>query len=253
MEKKKMEESGVHRKKSLKNSAAWGTAAAISGLPSGSVEAKSKKSGRASFKPGMINTVLGPVSPDQLGTTLMHEHFCNAYPGWYADESIAPYNYQAVLKTNLGVIKTAQDCGIKTIVDATPADMSRKPGLYKALAQKTGINISPNLMVPYEEHTHKAAAVAQMATGVPIVTNTSEATGGVEEADLLLKQGADPKKVLISHVSNSKDKDFIPALKTQGISDEQIKIMMVENPRRYLPAGLVPRFINLITYLFTRD
>ena len=44
----------------------------------------------------MVNTALGPISPDKLGTTLMHEHFAFGYPGWYADETIAPFDYEAV-------------------------------------------------------------------------------------------------------------------------------------------------------------
>src|SRR4030067_3529479 len=92
--------------------------------------------------PGMINTVRGPISPDKLGTTLMHEHFPFAYPGWFADGAIAPGDYKAALKTNLGVIKAAKAVGIKTIVDATPNDVGgRNPELYKKLAKKTGINI----------------------------------------------------------------------------------------------------------------
>ena len=321
--------------------------------------------------PGMVNSVLGPISADKLGTTLMHEQFSFAYPGWFADETIAPYNYKAVLKTNLGVIKTAQKYGIKTIVDATMNDVGgRNPKLYKALANKTGLNIicstglyteqdgSPayfktrlvwgtdisNIskmmseifikeitqgigksgvkagvikvgtgpkISPYEEAVLKAAVVAQKATGVPIITHTEGPTGGVEQAEFFLKEGADPKKVMIGHISNSKDieyhkailakgvyiafdrigldiitpfevnvknvvelcklghankimlshdtvnvwlgrpidlpekfrpafanwridhisKDFLPALKAQGVTDEQIKTMMVENPK----------------------
>ncbi len=318
--------------------------------------------------PGMINSVLGPISPDKLGTTLMHEHFTFAYPGWFADATMAPENFKEALKTNLGVIKTAQKFGIKTIVDATPNDTGgRNPELYKALAKKTGLNIicstglytehegSPAYwktkaiwgmdltkmmselfikeitqgigksgvkagvikcgtgpkMSPYEESVLKAAIIAQKATGVPIITHTEGPTGGVEQADLFIKEGADLKKVMIGHVSNSQDieyhkailakgvyiafdrigldiitpfdvnvknvaglcklgyankimlshdtvnvwlgrqtvlpekfakafdnwridhisKDFIPALKAQGVTDEQIKTMMVDNPR----------------------
>lgn len=70
----------------------------------------------------MINWVLGPISPDKLGITLVHEHFTFAYPGWFADATIAPEDYKAALKTNIGVIKAAQKVGIKTIIDATPND-----------------------------------------------------------------------------------------------------------------------------------
>ena len=314
-----------------------------------------------------INTVLGPISPDKLGITLMHEHFAFAYPGWYADATIAPYDYKSVLKTNLGVIETAQKYGIKTIVDATPNDTGgRDPKLYKKLAKKTGMNIicstglytslegapayftslrwgtdtskmiseimikeitegigktgvragvikigSSPKMTPHEQAVHRAAVIAQKATGVPIITHTQGPTGGVEQAEFLLKEGADPKKVMIGHVSNSRDieyhksilakgvyiafdrigldiitpfdvnvknvaglcklgfankimlshdtvnvwlgrlteapkeiqagfknwhidhisKDFLPALKAQGVTDDQIKTMMVDNPR----------------------
>lgn len=92
--------------------------------------------------PDMINTALGPISPDKLGITLMHEHFVFSLPGWFADATLAPDNYEKTMKTILDVIKTAQQHGVKTIVDATPNDTGgRNPALYKDLAEKTGLNI----------------------------------------------------------------------------------------------------------------
>ena len=318
--------------------------------------------------PGMVNTVRGPVPAEKMGTTLMHEHFVFAYPGWFADATLAPDNFKEIFKTDLQVIKTAQKYGIATIVDATTNDVGgRNPELYKKLSKKTGLNIicstglytdeegspaywktkavwgmdlskmmselfikeisdgigktgvkagvikigSSPKMTAYEMAVHKAAVIAQKATGVPIITHTEGPTGGIEQADLLIKEGADPKKVMIGHVSNSKDieyhkailakgvyiafdrigldiitpfdvnvknvselcklgfankimlshdtvnvwlgrqtvlpekflpafanwridhisKEFIPALKANGVTDEQIKTMMVENPR----------------------
>src|SRR5450759_1775005 len=46
--------------------------------------------------PGMVNTVLGPMPAEKLGMTLMHEHFVFAYPGWFADATIAPDNYKEI-------------------------------------------------------------------------------------------------------------------------------------------------------------
>ena len=225
--------------------------------------------------PGMINSALGPISPDELGWTLIHEHFCFAYPGWFADATIAPYDREAALEAGLKACEAAKAVGIQTIVDPTPNDTGgRDPLLYKELSEKTGINIicttglyteeegspaywktrvsfgadiskmisdmmvkeitegigttgvkagaikvgtSPE-MTDYEKAVHKAAVIAQKATGVPIITHTEGPTGGVEQAEFLISQGADPKKVIIGHVTNSKEIDYHRAILEKGVS-----------------------------------
>ena len=37
----------------------------------------------------VIHTVTGTTTPEQLGTTLMHEHLMIGYPGWEAHTSRA--------------------------------------------------------------------------------------------------------------------------------------------------------------------
>jgi phosphotriesterase-related protein len=222
--------------------------------------------------PGMINTALGPISPDKLGQTLVHEHFVGAYAGWYADSSVAPYDREAVLQALIPVCEAAKAAGIQTVIDATTNDMFRDPVLYRELSKQTGINIifstglyteangapaywkakigadlskmmselfikeitdgvgttgikpgvikvaSGPTMTAYEMAVHKAAVIAQKATGVPIITHTEGPTGGVEQAEFLLSQGADPKKVMIGHVSNSKDVNYQRAILQKGVS-----------------------------------
>jgi len=87
-------------------------------------------------------TVTGPVSPDRLGITLMHEHFTFAYPGWFADDSLTPYNRDAAEAVCLKVLDDVKKLGVKTIVDATAADVGgRDPILLKNLSVKSGVNI----------------------------------------------------------------------------------------------------------------
>jgi phosphotriesterase-related protein len=73
-------------------------------------------------------------------------------------------------------------------------------------------------MTAYEQAVHKAAVIAQKATGVPIITHTQGPTGGVEQAEFLLSQGADPKKVMIGHVTNSKDINYQRSILQKGVS-----------------------------------
>ena len=89
-----------------------------------------------------VMTVRGPISSDELGVTLMHKHFCFGYPGWQADDSLAPYDRQAVEAECLRVLEGVKKAGIKTVVDATPLDVGgRDPILLKSLSEKSGINI----------------------------------------------------------------------------------------------------------------
>jgi phosphotriesterase-related protein len=89
-----------------------------------------------------VMTVTGPVPVDKLGMTLMHEHFTFAYPGWFADDSLAPYNREAAEAACLKVLEDVKKLGVKTIVDATAADVGgRDPILLRSLSEKSGVNI----------------------------------------------------------------------------------------------------------------
>ena len=42
-----------------------------------------------------VDTVLGPVSTDELGVTLMHEHLVFSYLGWECDALSPAYDRKA--------------------------------------------------------------------------------------------------------------------------------------------------------------
>ena len=89
-----------------------------------------------------VMTVTGPVPVNRLGVTLMHEHFTFAYPGWFADDSLSPYNREAAETACLRVLEDVKRFGVQTIVDATAADVGgRDPILLKNLSKKSGVNI----------------------------------------------------------------------------------------------------------------
>lgn len=91
---------------------------------------------------GQVMTVLGPISSDKLGVTLMHEHMTFAYPGWYADESVVPYDREDIEARCLKTLMELKALGIQTIVDPSMADTGgRDPILLQNLAKKSGMNI----------------------------------------------------------------------------------------------------------------
>jgi phosphotriesterase-related protein len=88
-----------------------------------------------------INTVTGPISPDEMGITLMHEHLILGFPGWYANYSVAPFDREACINTVMKQIKDLKLHGVKTVVDATPADCGRYPELLKEISERFEMNI----------------------------------------------------------------------------------------------------------------
>ena len=89
-----------------------------------------------------IMTVLGPISAGDLGVTLVHEHMVLGFPGWFADETVAPYDRMAIEAKCLEVLKDIKSVGVQSIIDTTPCDMGgRDAALLKGLSEKSGINI----------------------------------------------------------------------------------------------------------------
>ena len=59
---------------------------------------------------------------------------------------------------------------------------------------------------PSEQVCHLAAAIASRETGCPITTHTTQG-GGLEEAQLLLKHGAKPERIIIGHQGYRDDRE----------------------------------------------
>lgn len=226
----------------------------------------------------MVHTVLGPVAPEKLGMTLMHEHA--PFVDWSElyETGAAPY---AAIRDEV-LVETAKELdafhaalpaqdGPGAIVETTPIRVGRYPQLLVDLAKRTkvhivastgfwcealapqhpwavrfsvtkgGVDAMASLFIkeimsgmedptgdwgerfteiragiikigtsthlrPSERICHIAAAHASKATGCPITTHTTKG-GGLEQAELLLKHGAAPAKVIIGHQGFQDDRE----------------------------------------------
>ena len=211
-----------------------------------------------------INTVTGPIKPEELGITLMHEHIVYGPPGWEGDQTIAPFDRETIVKAGVEQLKRIKTFGVKTFVDVTTLDSGRTPEIYKEISEKAEIHIicatgylneekgsstywklrgmlgdvsnelhelflteivkgirdtgikagvikvgsSKGAITDYEKMMFKAAAHVQKETGVPIITHTEEGTMGPEQAELLIKEGVDPSKIQIGHMSDNLDMQY---------------------------------------------
>ncbi len=88
-----------------------------------------------------VNTVTGPVSPDALGRTLMHEHVFVEYGTALRDCRPLGAAHEQILATCLGVAARIKACGVATVVDPTTTDLGRNVPLLKHVSEKSGLNI----------------------------------------------------------------------------------------------------------------
>jgi phosphotriesterase-related protein len=85
-----------------------------------------------------------------------------------------------------------------------------KAGVFKLASSK-------DVITPYEEAFFKAAAKVSSEEGIPIVTHTQEGTMGPEQAELLIANGADPKRVNIGHMGGSTDISYQLKVLSKGV------------------------------------
>jgi len=88
-----------------------------------------------------IQTVLGPISPEDLGITLVHEHLAVGYSGWDCDLLARPYNREKIVKLCLRALEPAKSYGVNSIIDATPLDLNRDVEIMKEVSAKMQMNI----------------------------------------------------------------------------------------------------------------
>jgi phosphotriesterase-related protein len=88
-----------------------------------------------------INTVLGPISPNEMGKTLMHEHIVFGFGGWYANDTLTPFDSDACIKKTLSVAEKLKGFGVKTVIDATPNDCGRNVEILREVSEKSGLHV----------------------------------------------------------------------------------------------------------------
>lgn len=91
----------------------------------------------------IVMSIYGPLKADQLGKTLIHEHFLVDFIG--ADKiNYSRWNRTDVTKKVLPFLHEVKQYGIKTIFDCTPAYLGRDVELLKMLADQSGLQIVTN-------------------------------------------------------------------------------------------------------------
>ena len=88
-----------------------------------------------------INTVTGTASPEQLGTTLMHEHLLIGWAGWELDCAVPSFDRKTALRNCVDRLKELKDVGVETFVDPCPMDIGRDITFIAEASSASGIRV----------------------------------------------------------------------------------------------------------------
>jgi predicted metal-dependent phosphotriesterase family hydrolase len=223
----------------------------------------------------IVRTVLGDIEPAALGVTYAHEHLVIA--GGRPVQLFEDFLLADVDKA-VAELAPVQALGLRSVVDAMPADCGRDAGLLAEISRRSGVNVIAPTGLHHERYyddrhwsvrlsvdelaelfiadieegidendyagpivkrtTHRAgvikvagstdgpskrdepifaaAAIAHERTGCPILTHCEAGTGAVEQVELLVKHGATPGNIVLSHVDKIVDRGYQRAIFETG-------------------------------------
>ncbi len=86
-----------------------------------------------------VTTVLGPISTDDMGFTLMHEHVQISASGMFRSypDLLGPDREARAIES----LRSAKADGVDTMVDATTFDLGRDPELLVEVSRASGVNL----------------------------------------------------------------------------------------------------------------
>ena len=125
-----------------------------------------------------IQTVLGPVDPEELGRTLMHEHvLCDFY-------RISGNSDQLLNDEQLAVDELAYlvQAGGTALVECTTLDLARDPGGLRRIAKRTGLHII--MSTGWYRQPFYPEAIDRTPTGQIAQQFIRELTEGVDNTDI---------------------------------------------------------------------
>lgn len=88
-----------------------------------------------------IESVTGPVAPDDLGSTLVHEHVACASGGATRGLAALVGGIDGLATRAVEALGAARAAGVDTIVDATPFDLGRDVQLLADVSRRSGVTI----------------------------------------------------------------------------------------------------------------
>ncbi|WP_243058596.1 phosphotriesterase [Nocardioides sp. SR21] len=91
--------------------------------------------------PGEVQTFRGPVRPDDLGTTLIHEHVFVGHQELDLNLPHPEWSEEAAIETAVGGFERLWELGIRTVVDLTVLGLGRDVARVREVASRTRVQL----------------------------------------------------------------------------------------------------------------
>src|SRR5699024_1767293 len=88
-----------------------------------------------------IETVTGTIPIDEMGKTLINEHFLFGYPGFEGYVTLGRFNQKEAVENAVTAARNVMEYGVKTVVDPTTNECGRNPKLLKEVSEITALQI----------------------------------------------------------------------------------------------------------------
>ena len=88
-----------------------------------------------------VQTVTGACTPDDLGSTLMHEHLLVGWPGWQAEADVERSRRREHRERCVERMLELRELGVGTLLDPCPIDLGRDVDLMVEVAEATKMRI----------------------------------------------------------------------------------------------------------------
>lgn len=129
-----------------------------------------------------IQTVFGPVKPEELGVTLIHEHVVCDFGGAEVANQPGRCNPDDVVDAMRPYLEALKEAGGQSMVDCSPRFLGRNVGILRRLSEQTGIRIITNTGF-YKEPSLPRAAIEGSADYVASMW-IREAQEGIEDSGI---------------------------------------------------------------------
>ncbi len=166
-----------------------------------------------------VETVRGPVDTADLGATLMHEHVFVLSTEHVQDHGVgAWWDEDERVADAVDELDELTSLGIDTIVDPTVWGLGRYTPRVQRVAEQTEVNtiVATGLYtydeIPHQYEHRRPGLTLDLPTDPMVDDSTRDTRDGI---------------------ADTFSKDVLPALRDRGVTEEQIRQMLVDTPRRY--------------------